>query len=134
MWIFYYAFQNQIKLVVTPEIYLKMCFLRVRMEQPVPLTGRKVTLATSLILLVDFIQSFLLGDKFSLISLEKIGKCSVCMICKFALYLLNKNNCKVIERMTFLKWSSWTLSSILAFCFDSLLSLIFVIYICFMSV
>ena len=134
MWLFYYAFQNQIKLVVTPEIYLKMCFLRVRMEQPVPLTGRKVTLATSLILLVDFIQSFLLGDKFSLISLKKIGKCSVCMICKFALYLLNKNNCKVIEQMTFLKWSSWTLSSILAFCFDSLLSLIFVIYICFMSV
>ena len=73
------------------------------MEQPVPLIGGKVTPATSLILLVDFIQSFLLGDKFSLINSEKIGKCSVRIIYKFALYLLNKNNCKVIEQMTFLK-------------------------------
>ena len=73
------------------------------MEQPVPLIGGKVTPATSLILLVDFIQSFLLGDKFSLINSEEIGKCSVRIIYKFALYLLNKNNCKVIEQMTFLK-------------------------------
>ena len=99
------------KISVTSEIFLKMCFFRVRIEQPVPLTGRKVTLATSLILLVDFIQSFFLGDKFSLINSEEIGKCSLWMICKFALYLLNKNNCKVIEQMIFLKWSSWTLSS-----------------------
>ena len=65
------------KISVTSEIFLKMCFFRVRIEQPVPLTGRKVTLATSLILLVDFIQSFFLGDKFSLINSEEIGKCSL---------------------------------------------------------
>ena len=35
------------------------------MEQPVLVTGGKVALATSLILLVDLIKSFLLGDKFS---------------------------------------------------------------------
>ena len=65
------------------------------MGGPVPVTGGKVALATSLILLVDLIQSFLLGDKLTLTNLGEIGKCSVCIICKFALYLLNKNNCKV---------------------------------------
>ena len=75
------------------------------MEEPVPVTGGKVTLATSLMLLVRFIQTFFLDEKFSFINSEEIGKCSVCIICKFALYLLNKNNCKVSnsEQMTFLK-------------------------------
>ena len=73
-----------------------MCFSRVRMGQPVSVAGGKFTLAaTSLILLLDFIQSLLLGDNFFLINSEEIGKFSICIICKFALYLLNKNNCKV---------------------------------------
>ena len=66
------------------------------MEEPVPVTGGKIALDESLVLIVEFLlkitlklQSFILGNKFYLIKSEEIGKWRVCIIFKLSLYLLN---------------------------------------------
>ena len=58
-----------------------MFFSRVRMEEPVSVTGGKVALDMSLVLIVDVVlkitlnlESFLLGDTFSLIKSDEIDK------------------------------------------------------------
>ena len=50
-----YAFQNQIKLFLAFEMFWKMCFSRVQMEETVLVTGGKLTLDASLIQPVNFI-------------------------------------------------------------------------------
>ena len=66
------------------------------MEETVPVTGGKIALDPSLVLIVEFLlkitlklQSFILGNKFYLIKSEEIGKWRVCIIFKLSLYLLN---------------------------------------------
>ena len=78
------------------RIFFEDVFCRVKMEEPVPVTGGKIALDESLVLIVEFLlkitlklQSFILGNKFYVIKSEEIGKWRVCIICKFSLYLLN---------------------------------------------